>query len=90
MIIDRLARLRPQTSRTRYGVYGRWMARTTIDIDDAACLAVMERFQLGTKGEPVNLALRPPAPRLRLERRSERHADGVRETALSRYRDCPT
>ena len=45
-------------SPTPFGVYGRWMARTTIDIDEAACLAVMERFRLGTKGEAVNLALR--------------------------------
>ena len=38
--------------------HGRWMARTTIDINEAACLAVMERFRLRTKGEAVNLALR--------------------------------
>ena len=34
------------------------MSRTNIDIDEAACLAVMERFQLPTKREAVNLALR--------------------------------
>lgn len=37
----------------------RWcMTRTNIDIDDAACGAVMERYRLATKREAVNLALR--------------------------------
>lgn len=37
----------------------RWcMSRTNIDLDDVACLAVMERFQLDSKREAVNLALR--------------------------------
>jgi Arc/MetJ family transcription regulator len=34
------------------------MSRTNIDIDDDACLAVMERFQLHSKRDAVNLALR--------------------------------
>jgi Arc/MetJ family transcription regulator len=34
------------------------MARTNIDIDDEACLAVMERFNLDSKRDAVNLALR--------------------------------
>ncbi|MGH9156375.1 MAG: type II toxin-antitoxin system VapB family antitoxin [Acidimicrobiales bacterium] len=34
------------------------MTRTNIDIDDAACGAVMERYRLATKREAVNLALR--------------------------------
>ena len=34
------------------------MARTNIDIDDEACRAVMERYQLGTKRDAVNFALR--------------------------------
>lgn len=34
------------------------MARTNIDIDEDACAAVMERFQVRTKREAVNLALR--------------------------------
>ena len=34
------------------------MARTNIDIDEAACEAVMRRFQLDSKREAVNLALR--------------------------------
>lgn len=34
------------------------MARTNIDIDEEACRAVMHRYQLGTKREAVNLALR--------------------------------
>ncbi len=34
------------------------MARTNIDIDDEACRLVMERYQLATKREAVNLALR--------------------------------
>jgi len=43
-------------------VYGRCivegMSRTNIDIDDESCRRVMERFQLTTKREAVNLALR--------------------------------
>ena len=34
------------------------MARTNIDIDDAACRAVMERYRLPTKRDAVNFALR--------------------------------
>ncbi len=34
------------------------MARTNIDIDDAACDIVMERYRLNTKREAVNYALR--------------------------------
>ena len=34
------------------------MSRTNIDIDDEACRAVMERYQLGTKRDAVNFALR--------------------------------
>ena len=34
------------------------MARTNIDIDDAACASVMRRYGLDTKREAVNLALR--------------------------------
>lgn len=37
----------------------RWcMARTNIDIDEAACAAVMRRYHLKSKREAVNLALR--------------------------------
>ncbi len=37
----------------------RWcMARTNIDLDDGACLAVMERYHLSTKRAAVNFALR--------------------------------
>lgn len=37
----------------------RWcMSRTNIDIDDAACAAVMDRYGLQSKREAVNLALR--------------------------------
>ena len=39
-------------------VYYRCMTRTNIDIDDEACRRVMERFNLSTKREAVNLALR--------------------------------
>jgi Arc/MetJ family transcription regulator len=39
-------------------VYGRCMARTNIDIDEAACNAVMARYHLKTKREAVNHALR--------------------------------
>ena len=34
------------------------MARTNIDIDDEACAEVMRRYQLGTKRDAVNLALK--------------------------------
>ena len=33
------------------------MSRTNIDIDEDACLAVMQRYQLTTKREAVNFAL---------------------------------
>jgi Arc/MetJ family transcription regulator len=39
-------------------VYGRCMARTNIDIDDHACAEVMRRYELSSKREAVNLALR--------------------------------
>jgi Arc/MetJ family transcription regulator len=39
-------------------VYGWCMARTNIDIDETACGVVMERYQLATKREAVNFALR--------------------------------
>lgn len=34
------------------------MSRTNIDLDDAACQAVMDRYNLTTKRDAVNLALR--------------------------------
>lgn len=34
------------------------MGRTSIDIDEAACRAVMKRYALATKRQAVNLALR--------------------------------
>jgi Arc/MetJ family transcription regulator len=34
------------------------MTRTNVDLDDEACRAVMERYQLTTKREAVNFALR--------------------------------
>lgn len=34
------------------------MARTNIDIDEEACAAVMRRYELSTKRDAVNLALR--------------------------------
>jgi Arc/MetJ family transcription regulator len=42
-------------------VYPWCMSRTNIDIDEAACRAVMERFRLSTKREAVNFALRAVA-----------------------------
>ena len=37
----------------------RWcMSRTNIDLDDEACRAVMERYQLRSKRDAVNFALR--------------------------------
>jgi Arc/MetJ family transcription regulator len=34
------------------------MARTNIDLDDEACRVVMERYQLRSKRDAVNFALR--------------------------------
>ena len=34
------------------------MSRTNIDIDDEACAVVMRRYQLSTKRDAVNFALR--------------------------------
>ena len=34
------------------------MSRTNIDIDNEACAAIMRRFDLSTKRDAVNLALR--------------------------------
>ena len=39
-------------------VYPRCMTRTNIDIDDDACREIMDRYQLATKREAVNLALK--------------------------------
>lgn len=39
-------------------VYAMCMSRTNIDLDDEACRAVMERYQLPTKRDAVNFALR--------------------------------
>ena len=48
-------------------MYPRCMARTNIDIDDAACVAVMRRYGLRTKRDAVNFALREVAAELSLE-----------------------
>lgn len=37
------------------------MSRTNIDIDDKACAEIMRRFQLKSKREAVNFALRSVA-----------------------------
>jgi Arc/MetJ family transcription regulator len=42
-------------------VYAVCMSRTNIDLDDEACRAVMERYQLSTKRDAVNFALRTVA-----------------------------
>ena len=39
-------------------VYHWCMGRTNIDVDDDACRVVMQRYNLSTKREAVNLALR--------------------------------
>ena len=38
------------------------MSRTTIDIDDKACAAIMRRYGFATKREAVNFALRSLVP----------------------------
>jgi Arc/MetJ family transcription regulator len=42
-------------------VYRRCMARTNIDLDEAACRAVMDRYHFPTKRAAVNFALRAVA-----------------------------
>jgi len=42
-------------------VYDWCMSRTNIDIDEDACRVVMERYQLSTKRDAVNFALRTVA-----------------------------
>jgi Arc/MetJ family transcription regulator len=42
-------------------VYHWCMSRTNIDIDEDACRVVMERYQLSTKRDAVNFALRTVA-----------------------------
>lgn len=37
------------------------MARTNVDIDEQACAEVMSRYQLATKREAINFALRTVA-----------------------------
>ncbi len=37
------------------------MSRTNIDLDDSACRTVMDRYQLSTKRDAVNFALRSVA-----------------------------
>jgi Arc/MetJ family transcription regulator len=44
--------------RCRNLVYDWCMSRTNIDLDDEACQRVMDRYQLSTKREAVNMALR--------------------------------
>ncbi len=39
-------------------VYPVCMARTNLDLDDDACRAVMDRYQIATKRDAVNFALR--------------------------------
>ena len=39
-------------------VYDGCMVRTNVDIDDQACAEVMRRYQLPTKREAINFALR--------------------------------
>ena len=39
-------------------MYGWCVGRTNIDLDDEACRLVMDRYQLATKRDAVNFALR--------------------------------
>ncbi len=39
-------------------VYDGCIARTNVDLDDEACRVVMDRYQLATKRDAVNFALR--------------------------------
>ena len=42
-------------------MYTRCMARTNVDIDERACAEVMRRYDLATKREAINFALRTVA-----------------------------
>ena len=53
-----MAHSAPRRIRSVTEVYRVCMSRTNIDIDEDACAAVMDRFNLKTKKEAVNLALR--------------------------------
>ena len=44
------------------------MARTNIDIDEAACTTVMRRYGLRTKRDAVNFALRELAAEISVEK----------------------
>ena len=39
-------------------MYAMCMSRTNIDIDDRSCAEIMRRYQLATKRDAINLALR--------------------------------
>jgi Arc/MetJ family transcription regulator len=53
------------------------MARTNIDIDEGACRVVMQRYQLATKRDAVNFALRAVAGEpLSLEKSRELRGSG--------------
>ncbi len=49
---------KPPIAPVRRMVYFQCMSRTNVDIDDGACAEVMRRYQLATKREAINLALR--------------------------------
>ena len=51
------------------------MTRTNIDLDDEACRAVMDRYQLSTKRDAVNFALRTIAAEA-LDAADARHLRG--------------
>ncbi len=52
------------------------MARTSIDLDDAACTAVMRRYGLTTKREAVNFVLREMAGVLTVDQARELRGSG--------------
>lgn len=52
------------------------MARTYIDIDDDACAVVMERYELRTKQDAVNFALRELAGAMSVKAALAMRGDG--------------
>ena len=54
----------PWRPATRLKVHHWCMSRTNIDVDEGACRAVMQRYQLTTKRDAVNFALRSVAGEL--------------------------
>jgi Arc/MetJ family transcription regulator len=65
------------------------MGRTNIDLDEAACRAVMRRYGLPSKREAVNVALRQLAGELSVEQACQLKGSGW-AADLDRFRTSRT